>query len=52
MILSEGGPLTTARAGPASWDMVAYFVVLPFKLVFALLRLVVTVLSRGLKIWK
>lgn len=51
-ILQEGCGWFTGAPGPDSCEVVIYFVVLPFKLVFALLRLVVRVLSRGLKIWK
>ena len=42
----------TSPGGPGSWELLMDLVELPFRLVFALLRLVVRVLSRGLKIWK
>ena len=50
--IQEGGSFFPSGGGPASWVVVVWWLELPFRLTFLLLRLVVRVLSRGLKIWK
>ena len=49
--IQEGGGLLTG-GGSVSWEVVVWWLELPFRLTFLLLRLVVRGLSRGLKIWK
>jgi len=43
MTITEGGAFTTRPAGPESWEVVVYFVELPFRLL--LLRLFVKAVS-------
>ena len=52
MTLSEAAGLTGGPFGPGAVFLPTAVVALPFRLTFLLLRLVVRVLSRGLKIWK
>jgi len=52
MTITEGATFTAGPAGPGSNEVLNGLVALPFRLTFLLLRLVVRVLSRGLKIWK